>query len=92
MLPAKAGFKLKPKIPDFERGKTNILITPYDLPDLRVRHEYIEYIEDKAKASLRAKFEPVNKPHSSGTQRLDKRKRFEKVSILMTPGHYIEYT
>jgi hypothetical protein len=34
------------------------LTTPYDLPDLRVRHEYIEYFEDKAKASLRAKFEP----------------------------------
>ena len=72
MLPAKAGFKFKSKIPDFERGKANPppnfggLTTPYDLPDLpqyhllelrgrRGRHEYIEYFEDKAKASLRAK-------------------------------------
>jgi len=31
------------------------LTTPYDLPDLRGRHEYMEYFEDKAKASLRAK-------------------------------------
>ncbi len=31
------------------------LTTPYDLPDLRGRHEYIYYFEDKAKASLRAK-------------------------------------
>jgi len=35
--------------------KAKILTTPYDLPDLRGRHEYIEYFEDKAKASLRAK-------------------------------------
>ncbi len=63
MLPAKAGFKFKSKIPDFERGKTKILTAPYNLPamsrhfdgDLRDRHEYIEYFEDKAKASLRAK-------------------------------------
>jgi hypothetical protein len=48
-------FKFKSKIPDFERGKAKILTTPYDLPDLRDRHEYIEYFEDKAKASLRAK-------------------------------------
>ncbi len=48
-------FKFKSKIPDFERGKANILTTPYDLLDLRGRHEYIEYFEDKAKASLRAK-------------------------------------
>ncbi len=37
--------------------KTKILTAPYDLPDPRGRHEYIEYFEDKAKASLRAKFE-----------------------------------
>ncbi len=55
MFPAKAGFKFKSKIPDFERGKTKALTAPYDLPDLRGRHEYIEYFEDKAKASLRAK-------------------------------------
>ncbi len=55
MLPAKAGFKFKSKIPDFEREKAKILTTPYDLPVLRGRHEYIEYFEDKAKASLRAK-------------------------------------
>ena len=36
-------------------GKAKILTTPYDLPDLRGRHEYMEYFEDKAKASLRAK-------------------------------------
>ncbi len=48
-------FKFKSKIPDFERGKAKILTTPYDLPDLRSRHEYIEYFEDKAKASLRTK-------------------------------------
>jgi hypothetical protein len=35
--------------------KEKILTTPYDLPDLRGRHEYIKYFEDKAKASLRAK-------------------------------------
>ncbi len=54
MFPAKAGFKFKSKIPDFERGKAKILTTPYDLPapfrsfhgDLRGRHEYIEYFED----------------------------------------------
>ncbi len=45
-------FKFKSKIPDFERGKTNPppkfggLTTPYDLPDLRGRHDYIEYFED----------------------------------------------
>jgi len=50
MLPAKAGFK-------FKEGVSLLagLTTPYDLPDLRGRHEYIEYFEDKAKASLRAK-------------------------------------
>ena len=37
--------KVKSKIPDFERGKAKILTTPYDLPDLRGRHEYIEYFE-----------------------------------------------
>ncbi len=37
--------------------KAKILTTPYDLPDPRGRHAYIEYFEDKAKASLRAKFE-----------------------------------
>jgi hypothetical protein len=26
--------------------KAKILTTPYDLPDLRGRHEYIEYFED----------------------------------------------
>ena len=31
MLPAKAGFKFKSKIPDFERGKAKIINTPYDL-------------------------------------------------------------
>jgi len=35
--------------------KANILTTPYDLPDLRGKHEYMEYFEDEAKASLRAK-------------------------------------
>ncbi len=35
--------------------KAKILTTPYDLPDLRGRHEYMEYFEDKANASLRAK-------------------------------------
>jgi hypothetical protein len=39
-------FKFKSKTPDFERGKAEILTTPYDLPDLRGRHEYIEYFED----------------------------------------------
>jgi len=42
-----------------------ILTTPYDLPELpqyhlpelRGRHEYIEYFEDRAKAPLRVKFE-----------------------------------
>jgi hypothetical protein len=29
-------------------GKAKILTTPYDLPDLRGRHEYMEYFEDKA--------------------------------------------
>ncbi len=54
-------LKFKSKIPDYEREKANPppnfggLTTPYDLPDLRGRHEYIEYFEDKAKASLRAK-------------------------------------
>ena len=80
MLPAKAGFKFKSKIPDFERGKVKILTTPYDLPDLQGRHEYMEYFEDKAKASLRAKFEPVDKSRSSGTQKFGKRGCFAKVS------------
>ena len=48
-------FKFKSKIPDYERGKAKILTAPYDLPDLRGRHEYMDYFEDKAKASLRAK-------------------------------------
>ena len=55
MFPAKAGFNFKSKIPNFERGKTKILTSPYDLPDLRGRQEYIEYFEDEAKASPRAK-------------------------------------
>jgi len=76
MLPAKAGFKFKSKIPDFERGKAKILTAPYDLPDLRGRHEYMEYFEDKAKASLRAKFEPDIPPMAGG-----KRGRFAKVSL-----------
>ena len=48
-FPLLAGFKFKSKIPDFERGKANPppnfggLTTPYDLTDLRGRHEYIEY-------------------------------------------------
>jgi hypothetical protein len=37
------------------RETAKILTTPYDLPDLRGRHAYIEYFADKAKASLRAK-------------------------------------
>jgi len=56
MLPAKAGFKFKSKIPDFERGKEKFLTTPFEIH--RDRLEYMEYFEDKAKASLRAKFEP----------------------------------
>jgi len=35
--------------------KAKILTTPYDLLDLRGRHEYMEYFEDRAKAPLRAK-------------------------------------
>jgi len=50
MLPAKAGFKFKEGDPAIAG-----LTTPYDLTDLRGRQEYIEYFEDKAKASLRAK-------------------------------------
>jgi len=46
----------------------------YHLPELRGRHEYIEYFEDKAKASLRAKFEPDIPPMAGG-----KRGRFAKV-------------
>jgi hypothetical protein len=42
------------------------LTTPYDLPDLRGRHEYIEYFEDKAKASLRAKIEPDTEIEQKG--------------------------
>ncbi len=53
--------------------KAKILTTPYDLPDLRGRHEYMEYFEDKAKASLRAKFEPDPREigfafHRAGTE------------------------
>ncbi len=84
MLPAKAGFKFKPPARgDYApEGKANPppnfggLTTPYDLPDLRGRHEYIEYFEDKAKASLRAKFEPDIPPRAGG-----KRGRFAKVSL-----------
>ncbi len=52
MLPAKAGFKFKPPARGAyaPEGKAKILTTPYDLPVLRGRHEYIEYFEDKAKA------------------------------------------
>ena len=39
-------FKSKSKIPDFERGKAKILTAPFDLPDLRGRHEYMGYFED----------------------------------------------
>jgi hypothetical protein len=53
MFPAKVGFEFKSKIPDFEWGKTKILTTPIEIH--RGRHPYIEYFEDKAKASLRAK-------------------------------------
>jgi len=60
-FPLLAGFKFKEGVPLLAG-----LTTPYDLPDLpqyhlpelrgrRGRHEYIEYFEDKAKASLRAK-------------------------------------
>ncbi len=50
-------FKFKPPARGAyaPEGKAKILTAPYDLPDLRGRHEYIEYFEDKAKASLRAK-------------------------------------
>jgi len=41
MFPAKAGFKFKEDDP----AKAG-LTTPYDLPDLRGRHEYTEYFED----------------------------------------------
>jgi hypothetical protein len=53
-------FKFKPPARGAyaPEGKATILTTPYDLPDLRGKHEYIEYFADKAKASLRAKFEP----------------------------------
>ncbi|MEE8480726.1 MAG: hypothetical protein V3T59_05740 [Desulfobacterales bacterium] len=47
----------------------------------RDKHPYIEYFEDSAKASLRAKFEPVYKSRSSGTQKLGKRGHFAKVSF-----------
>jgi hypothetical protein len=40
---------------DSSSRMAKILTTPYDLQDLRGRHEYMEYFEDKAKASLRAK-------------------------------------
>jgi len=39
MLPAKAGFKFKSKIPDFERGKEKFLTTPIEIH--RGRHKYI---------------------------------------------------
>jgi hypothetical protein len=41
-------FKFKPPARGAyaPEGKTKILTTPYDLPDLRGRHEYIEYFED----------------------------------------------
>jgi hypothetical protein len=47
MLPAVAGFK-------FKAGEN------FNHPDKlhRDKHPYIEYFEDSAKASLRAKFEP----------------------------------
>jgi hypothetical protein len=41
-------FKFKPPARGAyaPEGKAKILTTPYDLPDLRGRHEYIEYFED----------------------------------------------
>ncbi len=71
-------FKFKPPARGAyaPEGKAKSLTTPYDLPDLRGRHEYIEYFEDKAKASLRAKFEPDTPPMAGG-----KRGRFAKVSL-----------
>jgi hypothetical protein len=41
-------FKFKPpaRVAYAPEGNAKILTTPYDLPDLRGRHEYMEYFED----------------------------------------------
>jgi hypothetical protein len=47
MFPALAGFKFKEGVPLIAG-----LTTPYDLLDLRGRHEYIEYFEDLSATEL----------------------------------------